>query len=58
MQDLNLVIDAALYVRIEKVASLLNVSVAEWLSYFFDNSGCPNPIFCPNGLSQPEDAEE
>lgn len=53
MKDLDLVIDAALYVRIEKVASLLNVSVAEWLSYFFDNSGCPNPDFAESGCPNP-----
>ena len=53
MKDLSIVIDAATYVRIEKKAAELKISVSDWLTLFFDNrvvpthfytqSGCPNP---------------
>ena len=53
MKDLSLVVDAATYVRIEKKAAELKISVSDWLTLFFDSrvvpthfyaqTGCPNP---------------
>jgi hypothetical protein len=52
MKDLDFVVDASTYVRIERAASELKISVAEWLALFFENAGCPNLNFtssgCPN----------
>ena len=53
MKDFPLTIDASLYVRIEKLASQMKISVADWLSLFFDNSGCPNLHFTPSGCPNP-----
>ena len=41
MKDLSLVVDAATYVRIEKKAAELKISVSDWLTLFFDNRVVP-----------------
>lgn len=58
MMELDLLVDAATYVRIERVAATLKISVADWLAIFFDNAGCPNPNFDPSRLSQPSQPED
>ncbi len=54
MAELTITIDAATLVRIEKLAKISKISVLEWLSSFFDISGCPNPLFAQEGCPNPK----
>ena len=58
MRDLELVVDAATFVRLEKQAARMKISVEALLNLFFDRAGCPNPNFDPRRLSQPNRSEE
>lgn len=53
MKDLDFVVDAATYVRIEKKAAELKISVSDWLTLFFDNRVVPTQFYAQSGGPNP-----